>query len=171
MSHPERSAAFWIDRLKLAPHPEGGYFRQTYAAETNFTRACLPAGFTGSRPSSTAIYFLLQEGDFSAFHRIRSDELWHFYTGDSLEVLVIGEHGALEIIRLGADLDDGQTLQAAVRSGNWFAARLPEGGSFALVGCTVSPGFHFDDFELASRNDLIETYPHHRQLIQHLTRS
>ncbi len=171
MSSVRPDAHFWIDRLHLTPHPEGGYFRQTYSAETSINLSCLPSGFTGSRSASTAIYFLLERDNFSAFHRIRSDELWHFYTGDPLEILVIDAAGALETIQLGGDLAPGQTFQAVVKAGNWFASRLAAGGEFALVGCTVSPGFHFDDFELAARTKLTAAYPEHSTVIQQLSRS
>lgn len=165
-----QSAQFWIDRLQLRQHPEGGYFRQTYAAEVSLPLSCLPVGFTGERAASTAIYFLLEKGNFSAFHRIRSDEVWHFYVGDPVEIVVLDQHGAVETIHLGSQVDREQTLQAVVRAGNWFASRLFRSGSLALVGCTVAPGFHFDDFELARRDELTAAYPQHRELIRALTR-
>jgi hypothetical protein len=171
LAHTRETAAFWINHLRLMPHPEGGYYRQTYSSEASLSRSCLPPGFTGSRAASTAIYFLLEGGDFSAFHRIRSDELWHFYIGDPLEILILGEHAALEIVRLGPGLNSGESFQAVVLAGRWFASRVAAGGSFAVVGCTVSPGFHFDDFELARREKLISLYPRHASLIQELTRT
>ena len=161
---------FWIDRLQLMPHPEGGFYRQTYSASTIFDPSCLPAGFSGPRATSTAIYFLLEEDDFSAFHRIRSDELWHFYAGDALEVLSLGQDGELHRLLLGREVGRGETFQAVVEAGRWFASQLVRGGSFALVGCTVSPGFHFEDFELADRDKLNAEYPEHRALINQLTR-
>ena len=163
------SADFLIDHLKLSPHPEGGYFRQTYCDQTAIAQSALPSGFKGSRSASTAIYFLLRDDDFSAFHRIPSDELWHFYVGDPIEIIVLKHDGAVESIVLGPELADGQTFQAVVTGGQWFASRLLKGGDFALVGCTVAPGFHFDDFELAHRKDLLRSFPQHRALIEQLT--
>ena len=119
---------------------------------------------------STAIYFLLEGKDFSAFHRLRSDELWHFYAGGSLVVHVIEENGPYSEIQLGSDPEAAEVLQAAVKAGCWFASRLKDSQSFALVGCTVAPGFDFEDFELAKRDELVTRYPEHRQLIHRLTR-
>jgi len=157
-----------ISHLYLKPHPEGGWYSETYRSDETTTG--LPARFSGERNFSTAIYFLLPGSSFSAFHRILSDEMWHFYDGDMLEVLVIDESGALSIIQLGRDTDRGQVFQAVVRRGQWFASRcsVPEG--FSLVGCTVSPGFDFADFELADRSALLQLYPQHEAHIKALTR-
>jgi len=130
----------------------------------------LPSGFKGPRSASTAIYFLLEPGMFSAFHRIQSDELWHFYAGDPLLVHVIDEDGEYSQIQLGPSHDAGEVFQANVAAGCWFAAELKPGGEFALVGCTVAPGFDFADFEIASRARLAGTYPRHSELIHRLTR-
>jgi uncharacterized protein len=165
-----KDAAYWIERLKLEAHPEGGYFRQTYRAELVLAQEALPAQFTGSRAASTAIYFLLDGENFSAFHRLRSDEIWHFYVGESLVVHVIDENGQHSEIQMGRDPDAGEVLQAVVTAGCWFGSRLRDGKSFALVGCTVSPGFDFEDFELAKREELLRRYPQHRGVIEKLTR-
>jgi uncharacterized protein len=130
----------------------------------------LPAEFAGPRAASTAIYFLLDGEDFSAFHRLRSDELWHFYVGGSLVVHVIEEDGKHSKIQLGSDPDAGEVLQAVVKAGRWFGSQLKDSRSFALVACTVAPGFDFADFELAKREELVKRYPQHRQVIQSLTR-
>jgi predicted cupin superfamily sugar epimerase len=163
-------ARYWIDRLQLIPHPEGGYYRQTYRAELTLEEAALPPEFGGSRSLATAIYFLLKGTDFSAFHRLRSDEMWHFYAGGPLVVHVIGEDGQHSEILLGSDAESGQVFQAVVEAGCWFGSRVRDPGAFALVGCTVSPGFDFADFELAKRDELVRLYPQHRQLIEGLTR-
>lgn len=146
-----RDARHWIQELGLQPHPEGGWFRETYRA----------AGMTNGRNHSTAIYFLLEGGQFSALHRIRSDEVWHFYDGDPLEIHQLGR----DVIPLGPDHP-----QAVVPAGTWFGARLRDGRGFALVGCTVAPGFDFADFELARRSDLLSQFPAHRDIILSLTR-
>ena len=163
-------ARYWIDNLQLIPHPEGGYYRQTYRAELTVEKAALPPGFGGSRAVATAIYFLLEGTDFSAFHRLRSDEMWHFYAGGTLVVDVIAENGKHSEILLGSDAEAGETFQALVKAGCWFGSRVRDAGSFALVGCTVSPGFDFLDFELAMRDELVRQYPRHRELIERLTR-
>lgn len=165
-----RDAKYWIQKLRLEPHPEGGYFRQTYVSDVVIVREALPAGFGGARPVSTAIYFLLEREKFSAFHRLRSDELWHFYAGGSLVVHVIDDAGCYSEILLGNDAEAGEVFQAVVKAGCWFASRVRDGKSFALVGCTVAPGFDFEDFEMAKRDELARAYPQHRELIAKLAR-
>jgi uncharacterized protein len=181
----KRDAAYWIRKLELAPHPEGGYYRQTYRSDLMLPQSALPAGFTGPRTASTAIYFLLEEGSFSAFHRLRSDELWHFYCGATLSVHVIEPDGCYWETRLGTDPEAQEVLQATVKAGCWFASEIAsikaalksepdvsqtQPARFALVGCTVAPGFDFEDFELARRDDLTCQYPEHKSLISRLTR-
>src|ERR1700757_4054216 len=165
-----KDARYWIEKLQLAPHPEGGYFRQTYRSDVVIAREALPAGFSGARAVSTAIYFLLEGKDFSAFHRLRSDEVWHFYAGSPLVVHVIEPAGSYSSILLGSDPDAGQTFQAVVRAGCWFASHVADWKSWALVGCTVAPGFEFADFEMAKREELSAQYPQHREMIRRLTR-
>lgn len=165
-----KTAAYWIDKLKLEPHPEGGFYRQTYRADLILAKDALPPQFAGPRPASTAIYFLLDGENFSAFHRLRSDELWHFYAGSTLVVHVIDTEGEYSEIKLGSDLEAAEALQAVVKAGCWFASRVQDGKSFALVGCTVAPGFDFEDFELAKRAELAKAYPQHRKIIVQLTR-
>ncbi len=165
-----RNAGYWMDKLHLEPHPEGGFFRQTYQADLALPQASLPSVFKGDRRVSTAIYFLLQDEDFSAFHRLASDEMWHFYAGDSLEVHIIEEYGQHSVIAIGEDADHGEQFQAVVPAGCWFASCLARPHGFALVGCTVAPGFDFADFEMANRAALVADYPQHRGLIERLTR-
>jgi len=165
-----KEAKYWIEKLQLEAHPEGGYFRQTYRSEVSIAREALPAGFAGARAASTAIYFLLEGENFSAFHRLRSDEVWHFYAGDPLVVHVIEPEGNYSSILLGCDLEAGQVLQGVVRAGCWFASHVADWNSFSVVGCTVAPGFEFDDFELGKRAELVATYPQHREFIHRLTR-
>jgi predicted cupin superfamily sugar epimerase len=163
-------AKYWIEKLELERHPEGGYFRQTYKAALVVPKSALPAGFAGARAASTAIYFLLEGENFSAFHRLRSDEVWHFYAGDPLVVQVIEAEGKCSSILLGSDPEAGQVLQAVVPAGCWFASHVGDWNSFAVVGCTVAPGFDFADFEMGKREELVRTYPQHRTLIERLTR-
>ena len=162
-----KDAQYWINHLGLSPHPEGGYYRVTYKSDLTITRSALPSSYQGDRSASTAIYFLLDGRDFSAFHRIASDEVWHFYAGSSLVVYVIDPDGDYSELHLG---DGSDEFQAVVKAGCWFASRVKDGAGFALVGCTVAPGFDFADFELAVRPDLVAAYPQHRELIEELTR-
>ena len=164
-----KTASYRIKELGLQPHPEGGYFRQTYRAETTIARAALPAGFAGDRAASTAIYFLLEGQNFSGFHRLKSDEVWHFYAGSPLLVHVIDPAGSYSCVHLGPDPDSGQVFQAVVRAGCWFASHVEDWTSWALVGCTVAPGFDFEDFEMARRESLSREYPQHREIVQRLT--
>jgi hypothetical protein len=165
----ENDAKRWIEKLQLEAHPEGGHFRQTYKAQLMLPQTALPAEFAGARAASTAIYFLLEGLNFSAFHRLRSDEVWHFYAGEALLVHVIEPEGNYWAIRLGRDLESGQVLQAVVPAGCWFASHVADWKSFAVVGCTVAPGFDFADFEMAKGSELVERYPQHRELIERLT--
>jgi predicted cupin superfamily sugar epimerase len=165
-----KSAQYWIDKLNLIAHPEGGYYRETYRAELSIPKEALPSHFTGPRLVSTAIYFLLDGENFSAFHRLRSDELWHFYSGSPITVHVIEPDSGYSEIHLGNNPDTGEVLQAVVKAGGWFASRVRDRKSFALAGCTVAPGFDFADFELGKRAELVRLYPQHRELIESLTR-
>lgn len=153
----DKTARFWIDTLKLEPHPEGGYFRETYRAKDTIPQAGLPSRYSGSRVLSTAIYYLLERGDYSAFHRIRSDEVLHFYTGGPLEVHMLDERGHT-VAELGHDVGNGHVLQCVVPAGSWFAMTPKDSEEYSLIGCTVSPGFDFLDFELASAEALLDTF-------------
>ncbi|ACT95141.1 cupin domain-containing protein [Dyadobacter fermentans] len=165
-----KPASYWIEKLNLLPHPEGGYYAETYWAPETIPQHALPARFGGDRAFSTGIYFLLESHNFSAFHRIQADEMWHFYAGEALEVFVIDEKtGELTVIRLGNDPDNGETFQAVVPAGAWFGSRPAAGSSYALVGCTVAPGFDFADFEMAACDALTQQYPQHAALIAGLT--
>lgn len=165
-----KSAADWITTLQLQPHPEGGYFRETYRATEKLAAAHAPPRFGGARSHSTAIYFLLEAGQFSAFHRIKSDEVWHFYDGGPLEIFDLHPDGTLTLHRLGRDPSHHYLPQAVVPAGHWFASRPAPGSPFALVGCTVAPGFDFEDFELARAETLTHTYPAHAALMRTLCR-
>jgi len=158
------------ERLQLAPHPEGGYFRQIYKAELAVDHEGIPPGESGRRPASTAIYFLIGPESFSAFHRIKwTDEVWHFYAGDPVEQHVIHSDGRYESWILDGDLDSAAPV-GIVPGGVLQAARLAPGGAWALVGCTVSPGFDYADWELPTAEDLIALHPEHEVVIRELTR-
>jgi uncharacterized protein len=160
----------YVKALGLAPHPEGGYFRESYRSADLIAQSALPASFNGPRNYSTAIYFLLETGDFSAFHRIKSDECWHFYAGGPLVIHVIQLDGNYYSVTLGNKLDEKQHLQFVVPANHWFASEPADGTTFSLVGCTVSPGFDFSDFEMAEATNLCKQFPGHTSLIKRLTR-
>lgn len=159
-----------VDHYGMKPHPEGGYYKETYRAQETIPHQALPQRFTGERHYSTAIYFLLQAGDFSAFHRIKSDECWHFYAGDILLIYIIDASAKLQVIKLGSNVTAGETFQYVVPAGYWFASVPAEGSRFCFAGCTVAPGFDFADFELAERSELSDQYPQHAGIIEKLTR-
>jgi predicted cupin superfamily sugar epimerase len=163
------TAQYWIARLRLEPHPEGGRYRRTFRAPLILPQAALPS-FTGDRAASTAIYFLLADDQFSALHRLRSDEVWHFYAGSALIVHVIEPGGKYIELLLGSDPTSGEDFQAVVPAGCWFGSSLRQPNTWALVGCTVAPGFDFEDFEMAKRAELTAQYPQHRNIIERLTR-
>jgi len=148
------------------PHPEGGFFKEVYRSHERIAEDALPERFGGGRVFSTAIYFLLTAGEFSRLHRIRQDEVWHFYDGDSLLLHRIrpdGEHVKHLVGRLG----DALPL-AVVPAGDYFGAEV-SGDGYSLVGCTVAPGFEFDDFEMPSRDEIYTQFRQHAELIQRLT--
>jgi uncharacterized protein len=154
-----------IARLKLEPHPEGGYFCETYRDEKTVRRA----GEDAAHAASTAIYYMLCDGAHSAWHRIRSDEVWHFYAGDPVLVHVLDGQGALVTHRLGnALVHDDAVFQAVVEAGAWFAAECADPAGVALVGCTVAPGFEYGEFEMTQAGSLEARHPQHRELIARL---
>ncbi len=158
-------AKAWIDKLQLQRHPDGGWVRETYRAEEMLAAAALPPRFGGERALSTAIYFLLDGEDFSALHRLRADEVWHFYGGGGVTLHVLAADTHYSTVALGPELP-----QAVVRAGCLFGATVTDVRSFALVGCTMAPGFDFADFEMPGRDELCRLYPQHRNLIERLTR-
>lgn len=163
------TASYYVKHLQLQPHPEGGFFKETYRAESISVDA-LPKRFSGEKSFSTAIFYLLQQGDRSVFHRIKSDECWHFYAGETLLIHVIEKNGNYNCIKLGADLAVGETFQFVVPATAWFAAEPAAESSFSLAGCTVSPGFDFADFEIADKANLLSSFPQHNTVINRLSR-
>jgi uncharacterized protein len=165
------AANYWIEKLQLTSHVEGGSFREVYRSSLMILKNNLPATFNGNRNFSTSIYFLLEKNKFSAFHKIASDELWHFYFGDTVIIYEIDVlTGKLTEHKLGNNPERGEVFQTLIKAGNWFASSVVNESEYALVGCTVSPGFDFEDFELAERKTLIKKYPQHADLITMLTR-
>lgn len=159
-----------IHQFKLEPHPEGGYFRETYRSSGVIKEEHLSSQFNGSRHFSTCIYFLLTSNSFSAFHKINQDEIWHFYKGSSLSLHVLSPEGHHTVITIGSDIEKGEIPQYVVPAGHYFAAEVNKESSFAFVGCTVSPGFDFRDFDLPKRSLLLQKFPQHSNIITTLTR-
>jgi uncharacterized protein len=161
-------ARYWINKLCLLQHPEGGWFSENYRSDETCAAENLPTRYKEARSFGTSIYFLLESNDFSAFHRLKSDELWHFYDGSPLKVFRINNEGELHIDLLSST-EKGLPFLCIPRE-TWFAAEVVKKNSFTLIGCTVSPGFDFNDFELGDRKSLITNFPHHSDIINKLTR-
>jgi predicted cupin superfamily sugar epimerase len=165
-----KSANYWIDYLNLLPHPEGGYYSESYRSKTLIPTIDLDNFFEGAeRNLATAIYFLLQADQFSAFHTIKSDETWHHYAGGSIDLYEIGRDGLLDITRIGKNIEIGERLQYTVKAGKHFAARPSFQDNFSLLGCTVYPGFDFRDFRLSTAAELIELSPDNEGIIKKLS--
>ena len=156
-----------IKHLNLERHPEGGYFKETYRS----MEVIELSNYQGKRNYSTAIYYLILKHKISAFHKIKQDEMWHFYGGSPLELHVISDRGEYEKVLVGNKFSQGEVPQYLVNGGNYFAARVIPGGDYSLVGCTVSPGFDFKDFTMPKRADLIRQFPEYATLITELTHS
>jgi len=163
-------SAEYINYYQLQPHPEGGYYKETYRSQEYIPANALPKRFKGARNFFTAIYFLLEQGNFSAFHRIQSDECWHFYYGGTLCIYIIHSNGELETVYLGSNTNNDERFQFIVPAGCWFASEPAKDTLFSFVGCTVAPGFDFADFELAKVDKLTQLYPLHASLIKRLIR-
>jgi len=166
---PEISAEQLIRLLDLKPHPEGGFFRETYRSDEFIPGRSLPQRYKGDRRYSTAIYYLLVTGSVSRLHRIASDEVWHFYLGGPLTIVELKTDGSSDQVILGVEIDRGYRLQHVVTAGTWFGAYPNPGSDYALVGCTVAPGFDFADFEIANRQELLSKYPRNKEMIHRLT--
>lgn len=159
-----------VERFDLEPHPEGGYFREVYRGDLSVTHPGIPAGHERRRRTGTLIYFLLEGDSFSAIHRVRwSDEAWHLYSGGPIALHVIDPAGQHDRRLLSSDFTVGEPT-AVVPAGHWQAATLDAGAAWAFGGCTVCPGFEFDDFEMPPAEDLIAAYPGLESLIRSLTR-
>jgi uncharacterized protein len=160
-------AKYYIQKLQLNKHPEGGYFKEIYRASEMFFIDAPKKSL--KRNVSTSIYFLLDGSQVSKFHRLKSDELWHFYDGTAVKVYIIDAKGKLTEILLGRKTENGELFQVVIKKNSWFAAEVVNKRSFALIGCTVSPGFDFSDFELAGRETLSKQFPNLKDLIIRFT--
>ncbi|WP_299365927.1 cupin domain-containing protein [Winogradskyella sp.] len=158
-----------IEQLDLKAHPEGGYFKETYRSTGFIEQDSLDTAYGSKRNYSTCIYFLLTSESFSALHRIKQDEIWHFYEGSPIRLHMISNNGEYSEHIIGNNFGKGEVPQFVVPGGYWFAAEVIEQDAYALVGCTVSPGFSFEDFELKSRKELTELFPNLEYTIAKLT--
>lgn len=163
------TAAFWIQHFNLRPHPEGGFYRETYRSTIEVENMDLRYGGQGKRRLSTSIYYLLRSGEKSKFHRLRSDEIWYFHYGSALKILIIDQEGNKHTRLLGANIEKAEHMQVLIPAGTVFAAEVIEKNSYSFIGCMVSPGFEFEDFELFSQDDLMQAYPQHSELIREFT--
>ena len=159
-------------RLKLQPLPmEGGFFSETYRSTETLPDSVLWGTYSGARSVATAIYYLLTSETFSALHRLPTDEIFHFYAGDPVDMLQLHPDGRGKVIRLGNDVLGGARPQVVAPKGVWQGSRLAPGGSFALLGTTMAPGFEFNDYEGGERSVLVKSHPEFRELIVSLTRN
>ncbi|MDH5561623.1 MAG: cupin domain-containing protein [Deltaproteobacteria bacterium] len=167
---PNQNANYWIAKLGLKPHPEGGYFKETYRSKEGISRQCLPERYSGERVFCTGIYFLIKSGEPSCFHRIKSDEIWHFYHGSPLVIHQIASNGEYSSIKMGSNPVERENFQVVVPFNHWFSAEVSHMGCFSLIGCTVSPGFDFMDFEMGDKKRLSHQFPRHEEIIARLAK-
>lgn len=164
-----KTKEYWVKQLGLIEHPEGGYYKETYRSPLQIDLSSVNKNWDGKRSLSTGIYFLLEKNNFSAFHRIKSDELWHFYGGDPITIHMIDSNGEYKSQDVGSDLEKGEVLQYLVPANTWFASEIKGDRNYALVGCTVSFGFDFKDFEMADKSLIVE-FPKHEKVLKRLIR-
>ncbi len=162
-------AKYWIDKLQLKSHPEGGFYKETYRSEFYISSSDLKDSHYGKRRSSSLIYYLLEGEERSHFHRLNSDEIWIYQQGGALNIHMISPKGELITEVLGCDIENGEKMQVIVPANYWFAAELENINDYSLLSCLVSPGFVFDDFELAKKEQLAKNFPKHKQLINRLS--
>ncbi len=165
----KKTAQYWREKLSLAKHIEGGAFREIYRSSMLLAEDVLTSEHRGNRNACTAIYFQLEHGEFSAMHRIASDEIWHHYDGAALCIFEIKPGGQLVKHLLGKDIEHGEQPVVIIPAGSWFGSRVEQAGGYTLCGCTVAPGFDFADFELANKSELVLQYPQHSDIIHALT--
>lgn len=156
----------WIQELNLKPHPEGGFYKETYRSAFEIDKNTLPVGYEGTRRLSTSIYYLLRSGEISRLHRLRSDEVWYYHFGSPVKVILIDKEGNKKSRILGPRIDKAEKLQIVIPAGTIFAAEVVESDSYSLFGCVVSPGFEFSDFEMFDKDDLLQAYPKLSEVIE-----
>lgn len=164
-----QDAQYWIDKLKLKGHPEGGYYREVYRSPELVDGIHLRDKREGKRNLATSIYFLLKSGEKSLLHRLKSDETWYFHHGSPIQLYCIDIQGILREVTLGQDIENHQYLQYTIPEETIFGGVVKGQNSYSLVSCMVSPGFSFEDFKLLSREHMLEKFPRHREVILKLT--
>lgn len=165
----DQGADYWIEHLDLVQHPEGGYFKETYRSKERINQHALPERYSSDRSFGTSIYFLLTTESVSHFHQLSSDETWHYHQGGACRIHMISADGERTSKKIGSNLEQGEFLQVHIPQNTWFAAEVIE-GDYILVGCTVAPGFEFEDFLLADREELSAAYPASKTLIERFTK-
>jgi hypothetical protein len=166
-----QDANYWIQKLNLIKHPEGGYYKELYESPELVPAHSLPSRYKGNRPFATSIYFLVTHDNFSSFHRLLSDEIWFFHFGAPLNLHIITPGGRYIPVKLGCNIEAGETFQYVVTRGSWMAASVDEAYTFSLAGTVVAPGFRFDDFTLATHHMLIKQFPHLEDVVNKFTRT
>ena len=169
LAEPCAHAAAIIARYGMRPHPEGGYYTRSYCSAGSIPAYALPTAFAGDRPYASAILYLLPQGAVSRLHRLRQDEVWHFYLGGSMRLVMISPAGVYSEARLGQNILAGEQVQYCVHAGYWFGAMPAPGTEYSFLGCTVSPAFDFADFEMGSRETLTTLFPHLQESIAEFT--
>ena len=166
-----RTYKYWVENLHMTKHPEGGYYKENYINPESITDSELNVTFEGKRSLATSIYFLINGNNSSKFHRLKSDEMWYYHDGVPLSIYVITPSGELKVHRLGLDFENGQMPQILVPAGSIFGSCIENSREedYSLVGCMVSFGFQFEDFELFSTEELLKLYPQHKTIIERLT--
>jgi len=158
-----------IEYYNLKKHPEGGFYKEMYRSNGKILSKNLPSNFQGNRNFCTSIYFLLTSEKLSAFHKINQDEIWYFYAGSSVKIHIISPQGKYTTVIVGQDFREQEHFQYTVLANHYFAAEVVLENSYSFVGCTVSPGFDFRDFNLPSRKSLSEEFPEHSKIIKQFT--
>lgn len=158
-----------IDHFNLLPHPEGGFYKEYYRSEDLLLASQLPERYSSERAFSTAIYYLLDRGARSKLHRLKTDEIWHFYSGDPLIIFEIQSNGRMVEHLLGQNILEGQSYQTVISAGSWFGAILAPESNYSLVSCTMAPGFDFVELEFADGAQLIQEFPEAKHWIEKLT--
>jgi predicted cupin superfamily sugar epimerase len=159
------TAEYWIQHLQLTPHPEGGFYREEYRSSIEIEPGNLPIGYKSVHRVATSIYFLLRSADISRLHRLKSDEIWYFHAGSPIKVIMIDTEGKKHTHILGANHEKAEHFSLLIPAGFIFCAEILQPDSFGLVSCVVAPGFEFEDFEIFDKEDLIQAYPKHKELI------
>lgn len=165
----QRNADYWIEKLKMMPHPEGGFYKETYRSDEKLYKDNLPERYSGERNFSTCIFYLLKNDQKSKLHRLKSDEIWHFHDGYGMVIYTLDEPGRMSKKNLGLNIENGDYPQIIIKAGDWFGGMVSNSNTYCLAGCTVAPGFDFDDFEMGDRKKLFEMFPQHKEIIEQLT--